>query len=261
MKSILRWGFAAVLLGAALGPARADEFLTLGQLPDFIDPTYDPTLDPLHGFCYGSTPGCYDNGTVTPTNTNAPQFGFTISPGPQTGSHYFVDMLIPINEVPNPSSLSYGLTETQGGTANNLTQTVTATLVKPTGWTSGTLAGYLGLSASPSNPISAWLPYTQAHGDAGATGYYVYQADLGATTLKADSGWASGPLLTLSGPVPSASVIAGFLSPPGKDVATANSAALFVAGTAVGVPEPGALTMLGLALAALAGARWIKRPA
>src|SRR5215472_14510661 len=41
--------------------------------------------DPLHGYCAG-VGQCVDNGTNSPTSTNPPSnFGFTISPGPQTG--------------------------------------------------------------------------------------------------------------------------------------------------------------------------------
>ena len=42
-------------------------------------------LDPLHGYCSGAGQ-CIDNGTNTPTTHNPPtDFGFTISPGPNTG--------------------------------------------------------------------------------------------------------------------------------------------------------------------------------
>ena len=253
MRPQLKWACFALLLCANLKPVLADEFLTLDELSDYTpDPTYDPTQDPLHGFCYGSTPGCYSNGKVTPTNTNPPQIGFTIAPGPQTGN-YYVDFLVPINEAGVPGNLSFSFTETQGGASNNQTETATATLVSSTPWSGGSLAGYLGISASPSNPLNAWLPYTQAHGDAGATGYYVYQADLGLTKLQPNTGWASGPLLTLGGAVPTASLIVGFLDTGSSDVATANSSAIFISGSPASAPEPGSFVMLGIAVIGLAG--------
>ena len=244
------------MLSASLHLAHADDvsatgFQTLDQLPDYTpDPTYDPTQDPLHGFCYGGSAACYSNGKVTPDPTDPPKFGFTIAPGPQTGN-YLVDILVPVNEVVNPATTTFGLNENQGGIWDTSSVAVTAGLYSTNAWTSGNLATYLGFSASPSNPINAWLPYTQAHGDAGATGYYVYVADLGWTTLQPDSGWASGPLMSLQQGLPTASLIVGFLDTWSGDVATANSSALFISGSpsSSSVPEPGLWSMLGLALA------------
>src|SRR6516225_11589659 len=51
----------------------------------------------LHGYCAG-VGQCVDNGTNSPTTTNPPSnFGFTISPGPQTGD-LSIDVLVPNNE-------------------------------------------------------------------------------------------------------------------------------------------------------------------
>src|SRR4051794_18622194 len=72
----------AAILGVAASTARADILID----------------DPLHGFCNGTLPAgsCVDNGTNTPLG-NSTQFGFTISPGPQTGT-LFLDILVPNNE-------------------------------------------------------------------------------------------------------------------------------------------------------------------
>src|SRR6516225_10524613 len=128
-------------------------------------PTTTPLMDPLHGYC---AVGCMDNGTNSPTSSNPPiNFGFTISPGPASGSEYMVDILTPDNKAAGPS---FTLTGPSG----------TATLVAGSPWTSGNLDAFLGISASPANPIGAFLPSTQAL-DPGATGFNVYAANFGPT--------------------------------------------------------------------------------
>src|SRR5262245_60391641 len=93
--------------------------------------------DPLHGYC---SAGCSDNGTNTPMTSNPPvNGGFTVSPKALSGS-LTIDFLIP----DNVSLSSINIT----GAAN-----ATATLFSATPWTSGALDGYLGISASPNNPI------------------------------------------------------------------------------------------------------------
>ena len=59
--------------------------LTLGA-PGAVAVTV--TTDPLHGCCAGAGQ-CIDNGTNSPTSNNPPiNFGFTVSPGPASGSQY-----------------------------------------------------------------------------------------------------------------------------------------------------------------------------
>ncbi len=100
-----------------------------------------PASATLHGWCgSGATSTCLDNGTNTPTGTANP-FAFTSSP---SGSGDFkIDVLVPNNEA---SAGSFSIT---GGTITP----ATATLFSATAWTSGDLAAYLGISASPTNPI------------------------------------------------------------------------------------------------------------
>jgi hypothetical protein len=178
--------------------------------------------DPLHGYC---SVGCIDNGTNSPTLQNPiTGFGFTISPvGPQAGD-LVVDVLVP-DSVTKPT----GLAITGTGTTN----TGTATLFNATAWTSGDLGGpmgnYLGITASPTNPIGAYLPSTQVF-DPTATGFWVYQLNLGTTTLQGPKFPNTAPLLNIVS-IPLGSYILGFLNTGTSKnpnwIATANSGAIF----------------------------------
>jgi PEP-CTERM motif-containing protein len=209
----------------------------------------------LHGFCAGAGQ-CVDNGTNSPTTDNAPlNFGFTTSPGSTpTSGDLVLDILTPDNETAEPS---FGLTGTLTGTAS---------LFSATPWTSGQLDAYLGISATPTNGIGAFLPSTQAL-DPGATGFFVYQVNLGTTTLQGPSNPNVSPLEDLSsGVLPQASYIVGFFNEGTAAApdfqATANSGAIFetgLPGTTRGgtVPEPStwAMMLLGFAGLGFAGYR------
>jgi PEP-CTERM motif len=208
----------------------------------------------LHGFCSGSGQ-CIDNGTNSPTSANPPaDFGFTVSP--KATGDLWVDILTPDN-------VASGSTFTLTGTSS-----ATATLFSATAWTSGSLQAYLGISASPNNPIGAYLPSTQAL-DPGATGFFVYQADLGTLTLQGPNNPNVSPLENITaGILPKASYIVGFLNTgtagnPSWD-ATANSGAIFTTGPTSGgggqptVPEPSTWAMLLLGFAGLGFAGYRK---
>ena len=209
-----------------------------GAAPPKVEKINPPTL---HGFCSLAAP-CADNGTNSPTGVNPPQFGFAYS-GPAgktvTGTgNFYVDILVP-NSGAAPGSFS--ITGALSGTA---------TLFSSTAWTSGQLDAYLGIPASPTNPIGAYLPTTQTY-DAAATGFWVFQANLGPTTLLAQSGVGQAGqdayLMQLGQSLVPGSYIVGFLQQGSGDNiawgATANSGAVLETG-GPSVPEPATWAMM-----------------
>jgi hypothetical protein len=167
-------------------------------------------------------------------------FGFWTGGG--ASGDYVVDVLVPNNQDSSPSSQSFAITGTETGTA---------TLFSTTAWTSSTLGSYLGNGGSPNNPIGAFLPSTKGV-DPGATGFFVYQADLGPSTLGSAAG--TGPLETLSIGTNFArgAYLVGFLNEGATAPdwhATANSGAIFV------TPEPSYGIFLGAGLVLIGFAR------
>jgi hypothetical protein len=205
--------------------------------------TQTTSPDPLHGYC---SSGCIDNGTNSPTSQTAiTGFGFSISPvGPKSGD-LRIEILVASN-VAQPTAADLKITGTGTAVTGNNTGSATA-IKKPGAWTSGTLANYLGYRATPNNPIGAYLPSTQKY-DPTATGFYVYEADLGYSTLSGPNYTYPNvsPLLNI-GALPVGSYILGFLDvgTGGKHnwIATANSGAIFRS-----VPEPASLVLLSASL-------------
>jgi hypothetical protein len=131
--------------------------------------------------------------------------------------------------------------------------TFTASLFSATPWTSGQLDSYLGISASPANPIGAYLPSAQTF-QPSATGFFVYAADLGTQTLPKNSNYSNFDLLTLNKGLLQGSYVVAFLD---SSHATANSGAIFETGRMPSTPEPStwAMMLLGFAGLGFAGYR------
>jgi hypothetical protein len=214
-------------MARALALVAAPAAVALTATPAFaVNP---PTL---HGFCATANP-CADNGTNTPTSVNPPIFGFTAGGHSATGD-VLIDILIPDNLAqPGTFTISGSLLG-----AN----TFAASLFSTTAWTTGQLDTYLGISASPTNPIGAYLPTTQTF-QPGANGFWVYQANIGTVTLPSNSGASDSSLLTLNQSLGLGSYVTAFIRQGDSYGATANSGAILEDGPP-GVPEPATWAMM-----------------
>lgn len=188
--------------------------------------------DPLHGECNPGTSCLPDNGTVTPVLTNTPNYGFSSS-SPGASGTLDVITLIP-NNVAGGGSLVFTV---NGNAASKV----------DTEWTSGDLDTFLGISASPANPIGAYLPTTDAFSP-GATGYFVYEANLGTQTLQGPGVTPTTPTITDSISLPIGSSIVAFLN---NSIATANSGQLSIQHGTSTVPEASSLMLFGFGVLAL----------
>jgi hypothetical protein len=218
----------------------------------------DAMAGAMHGFCVAPV-SCSDNGSITPVDNSSPDFGFKASPNSGTVNDFDLVVLI-------PNSVSGAFAETINVTGINTGYSlpVNLTLVSNTAWNSGELDDFLGLSASPSNPIGAFLPLTQALVPA-ASGYAVYSFDFGKVTF----GQTTDPQFTTLYDFPTGTIITGFagsttcgyqkinkvqtwVCTKTRD-ATANSSSLLV--TATAAPEPASFALLGAGLIGLQFAR------
>lgn len=218
--------------------AAASATLAIGATPASAkkpDNPPAPKVNPptLHGFCATADP-CSDNGTNTPTDVNPPVFGFSSGGHNETGV-VTIDILVPDN-LAQPGSFTIS-----GSLIGS--NTFVASLFSPTAWTSGQLDDYLGISASPTNPIGAYLPTTVALGQ-NADGFWVYQATIGTVTLPSNGNASDNYLLTLDQSLGIGSYVVAFINQSGNYGATANSGAILETGGHTPLPEPATWAMM-----------------
>lgn len=214
------------------------------------------SADTIHVNCTQIAPNCVDNGSITPTSLNPATFSFDKQGGADldTGT-FFVEVLIP-NNVGSAASLNFSLTGTNTGVG-----LLNSSVFSATAWTSGQLDAYLTRSATPTNPIGAFLPLTQTY-QPGATGYYVYDFNFGSVNFGVND-----PSFTVGTTLPVGTIVAAFLhtckkndacTAPNDWVGTPNSAALILTdgGKPPVLPEPATLSLVG---AGLIGVRYLRR--
>jgi len=181
-----------------------------------------------------------------PPNVSIPNpplnFGFQASPSQLTGGGLTMDFLVPVADGV-PGSIS--VTGSMGGALS-----FTANLFSTTPWTAGQLDTYLGISASPTNPIDA---FANSSG-----GFYVVQGFAGNYTIPQQGTSlliGTTPLWSIPGGIPDNTSIVAFYNNGSSILATANSSALHVPGPVAGAGLPG---LIGFAMVWLARRRQLR---
>jgi hypothetical protein len=209
----------------------------------------DTILDPLHGLC---SAGCVENLAQTPTPTSAARqlatgFGLAAIPSTTTGDLTLV-FLVPVsplnqsfvpavNELLGPDDPG----NPSGGTA------LAGVTFKGTfgpGPSSLTLEGFLGINATPSNPIGGFTsPDIADIPGFSVTAFYVFTVDAGIFTTGL-SGESVDEFKTTD-ILPLGTAVVGYLSNSDGTFGTANSGQLEVTSLAA-APVPGPIVGAGL---------------
>jgi len=236
----------------------------IGGARSYADPLKSAALT---GFCAAPT-ACTADGISTLVHSSSPTFGFSFN-SPKKGVKSAVGddllvFLLPDNEDPNPSAISFEVHSTNAGTNDSTTVTKAVSLDSSKPWHYGYLGVFLGNYGQPNQAYSLYEAGSKGKNpdvtniDPGETGYYVYTVDLGWTTIT-----GNGPTFTLEdfigiNGLPKGTFIVDFLhtfNAKGVNdgsIATTNTSALLtdVAPSAT-VPEPAAVFLLGAAILSL----------
>jgi hypothetical protein len=203
----------------------------------------------VHGYCVSPAASCSDNGSITPTADNPPDFAFSYSGNtkhePHDGDFWLIGLV--------PDNRNVGFSLTLDGT-NTTASSVTGSLFSSTEWNSGHISNYLTTPSfsTPSHPIDAYLGETRTV-DPGADGYYVYTFDFGAFNYKTALG---DPEFEVGGgAVPQGMVFFAVLTDSNKSVVidTPNSASLLETKAPTTTPEPASLMLMGSGVLGVAG--------
>ena len=190
------------------------------------------------------TPDVDFGGGVVVGTTTDPLPTFNVVRSPNTNQNLVSPQIVVVALVPNLTgneSLSFTVNGT--GVANT---SVAASLFSSSAWTSGFFASYIGQTryGGPQNPLNAWLGASQVFAP-GATGYYVYTANMGAVNFS-----TADPSFSFSGldAFPAGTIFMAYILDTqngnfGIYDATAPSSALLVT-----TPEPASVGLLGLGL-------------
>ena len=215
---MLSLGRAALGAGSALSGL----FLLAAAVIGTLGGNTNATAATLHGTCVGcvhTQVGGVDVTVLGPGGVT--NFSFDSSPA-ATGDLQ-LKFLIPNNfTLAQVNAFAAGVDVVGTSTDTSLT------LVSSTPWTSGQLDTYLGHTASPSNPIGAWLPATQTLQPT-ATGYFVLLADMGEYSLTTPGGTPSDNLFSLDPAIYAQGglILANLFLADGSISSTANSSTLF----------------------------------